>query len=162
MDMQMPIMDGYTATRLLRDLGFTAPIIALTADAMKGTEGKCRDAGCSSFLTKPIDMDHLVSSLAEVLRANGYVTVATEPPLEGAAGPPRTADLAVHSSLPTDDPDFCEIIVEFEQRLREKLAAMRQAVATGQMARTGATGSLAQRIGWYGRFSRFYQFGQGP
>ena len=72
MDMQMPVMDGYTATRLLRERGLSTPIIALTADAMKGTEARCREAGCTSFLTKPIDMDKLVSSLAETLQHNGH------------------------------------------------------------------------------------------
>ena len=82
MDMQMPIMDGYTATQTLRTSGYTKPIIALTADAMKGSEDRCREAGCSGFLTKPIDMDGLVQTLARVLsgqeerrRRNGFAGV---------------------------------------------------------------------------------------
>ena len=67
MDMQMPVMDGYTATQNLRANGYRTPIIALTANAMKGDEDKCRDAGCSGFLTKPIDIDKLINALGEFL-----------------------------------------------------------------------------------------------
>jgi CheY-like chemotaxis protein len=67
MDMQMPGMDGFTAARTLRELGTTKPIIALTADALDGSEQKCRAAGCSDFLTKPIDMDSLLSVLHRIL-----------------------------------------------------------------------------------------------
>jgi PAS domain S-box-containing protein len=67
MDMQMPVMDGFTAVGKLRAEGYTKPILALTADAMKGSEERCRAAGCTGFLTKPIDLDEVLNTVAEVL-----------------------------------------------------------------------------------------------
>jgi two-component system, sensor histidine kinase and response regulator len=65
MDIQMPVMDGYTATRALRRaLGSTPlPIIAMTANAMTSDQEACRDAGMNDHVGKPFDLSHLVATL---------------------------------------------------------------------------------------------------
>ena len=72
MDMQMPVMDGYEATRKLRKLDYTGNIVALTGHAMAADCQKCLDAGCNDYLSKPFQMSDLLKMAAR------HITVEKE------------------------------------------------------------------------------------
>ncbi|HRJ49118.1 MAG: response regulator [Phycisphaeraceae bacterium] len=67
MDMQMPRLDGYAATRLLRSRGYQRPIIALTAHTSAEDERRCREAGCDAFLSKPVEKNELARVCARFI-----------------------------------------------------------------------------------------------
>jgi len=70
MDIQMPVMNGYEATKLIKSKHPELPVIALTACAMKGDDDKCFAAGCDDYLTKPVDRKKLLTALKKHLSAN--------------------------------------------------------------------------------------------
>jgi CheY-like chemotaxis protein len=65
MDVEMPEMDGLTATRELRATGYTLPIVALTARALASEQEKARQAGCDDYLTKPVNKQQLIATVAK-------------------------------------------------------------------------------------------------
>ena len=69
MDMSLPVMDGWEATRTLKAAESTRaiPVIALTAHAMDGDEQKARDAGCDDYDTKPIELPRLLGKIESLL-----------------------------------------------------------------------------------------------
>ncbi|GAB2798895.1 hypothetical protein GCM10027275_50760 [Rhabdobacter roseus] len=69
MDLQMPVMDGYQATRLLRERGEVLPIVALTASLPQEVEEKVYAAGFSGILNKPVDPDQFIRQIYQLLGA---------------------------------------------------------------------------------------------
>lgn len=70
MDIQMPVLDGYEATKRLREKGFTTPIVALTAHALKEERERILQSGCDDHLSKPVEFNTLIDHLDHLVHRN--------------------------------------------------------------------------------------------
>ena len=77
MDMQMPVMGGIEATKILRESNYKKPIVALTANAMKSDYDMCMQAGCDGFLTKPINKEKLFQAIYKYLEIDNEIVLET-------------------------------------------------------------------------------------
>lgn len=78
MDSHMPVMDGLSATRLLRQQGHTMPILALTAATLRGERELCLAAGCNDYLSKPIEAETLLMRVQDLLALSSAKMRVTE------------------------------------------------------------------------------------
>jgi len=121
MDMQMPIMDGFTATQALRAQGFTTPIIAFTANVMEQDRLRCTEAGCSGFLTKPINIDLLLSTLSEYLPTQDHPPVHLIETAAPAVETPKAAVAEVFTKTPVSQSSL--MIESLLNEIAEQVAA---------------------------------------
>jgi signal transduction histidine kinase/CheY-like chemotaxis protein len=131
MDRQMPVMDGLTATRAIREWERAnqqppTPIVALTASALKGDQEQCMAAGCTAYLTKPIKQDVLLQAIRE-----HSLVAAPSSKVEAS----RKDAILVHAN-----PKIADLVPEFLQNRRQDVIAMLYALERDDFATVESLG----------------------
>lgn len=154
MDIQMPVMDGFQAVAAMRERGERLPVMALTANAMKGYEQRIINAGFSHYQTKPIDIDALTELLAVILNGkksnllneaqahSQNLPTSTMQPTTGGNTQPfnesvvkavpgrstQAIDTPICSTLTASNPRLVPIVEQFLPRLDEQLLVIQKAM----------------------------------
>ena len=145
MDLQMPVMDGLTATRIIRSWESEngrapTPIVALTAHALKGEIEKSLGAGCNAHITKPIYKDVLLQTIRR--HARGHLRAAAD------AG-------KIHADV---DPALLRLLPRFLRNREEDVAAIEDALQKKDYALIHDIGHRVKGIGGYD-FMPLYKMG---
>ncbi|MDH5218292.1 MAG: ATP-binding protein [Gammaproteobacteria bacterium] len=110
MDMQMPVMSGIDAVKNLRSNGYSKPIIAMTANAMRGDQELYMQIGCNDYVAKPIDKQRFRKALETYLKQENSQTVEI-----------------IISDILKDEPDLYDILIKFVDSLPGILNEIEQA-----------------------------------
>ena len=143
MDCQMPVVDGYAATRAIRGLpdgrGASLPIIALTANAGADDAARCRASGMDGFIAKPYGMGTLAAALAPWLQAQSALPVDVPedravPADDHTAIDPRAVETLLYLDEHGGTGLLREVVTGFLDAAAQGLAGMEQALADGRLA----------------------------
>ncbi|MDQ2773295.1 MAG: response regulator [Bacteroidota bacterium] len=143
MDIQMPVMDGYVATTLLRQqLGLRTPIVALTANAINGEREKCMAAGMNDYLTKPFREEDLLRKVSKWVLPDGGIEPGAGPGPAGiaASSAPAPANPPLYQTdelllVGQGDLDFVNFMLEtFVESCEEAVAGFAEAVRATDVA----------------------------
>jgi two-component system, sensor histidine kinase and response regulator len=150
MDVQMPEMDGLTATRTIRQLektrGVHTPIIALTAHVLEGDRERCRAAGMDGYVSKPLSVGELLQAMVDVLPKPAQTS--------GSGVPPELEECL--ETLGGDRERLEKIVTRFLEQYPGLLTEIRHAISAGEPSRAataahtlaGSLGVLGARKAW--------------
>jgi signal transduction histidine kinase/CheY-like chemotaxis protein/tetratricopeptide (TPR) repeat protein len=161
MDMQMPVLDGYAATSILREAGCSIPVLALTANGMRGDEDRCVAAGCTGYISKPVSIKALLSGISQQIdndnrhlpdhlpTASGQISDRDRRDIVDGATDLSVPDMTTSPrsvqplALPTD-PFFTELAISFLNKVSAVLPQMK----------TWAIEENAERLAWHGHWMK--------
>jgi HPt (histidine-containing phosphotransfer) domain-containing protein len=124
----------------------------MTAHAMKGEEQKCLNAGCTGYVPKPIEVNRLLQTVAKLTGIQGAEIV---PPVRSTVATELAPTGPIKSTLPMDDPDFHEVVVEFVDRLSDRLGEIQHAWEEKELTRVAQIAHWLKGSGGTAGFGAF-------